>query len=425
MRIESLSSRVFLIYALFALMWMSGLLLFTWMSYQAGQESVAQKLLVLSVETWLEDPDQAYPLFGGLSFYEGEEDLPQEIADNLEAFEAEDYEVPLWEWNELHMWKGVDPRNGQRVFAVLDLGDTADESIFVPNLNRAVCVGILLFLISALGIGFLISRRVTRPLRQLCAEIRKMGPGVERPDLASAFPDGEPGEVARAFDTLNQRVQRFAERERRFTAYASHELRTPLTLMHSATAVLRNSLTSPSEKQQRALGHLAQGADEMTRSVESFLLLARERELAPGEAEDAPGELLQNLLKQQQEQLHLSPERIQLRITGEPPLRVPAEFFRIAAENLTRNAFLHGGDGQVRILLSEQELRVEDEGPGLPPEVEAAAGKAFQRGESSSGLGLGMSITREIAERAGWRVEWQRAEAAGTRVRLQFQAVEP
>ena len=394
--------------------------LFTWLSYQAGLEAAAQKILISAVEDWLEDPDAPLPTGKLLQGVAGKEGLPERIRGNLERFEAEDYAIPLWEWEEIQLWKGTHPHTGKEVYIFLELGETADGAVFSPNLERGILLGGSVVLAGAVCLGYLISRRLSRPLRQLSREIAASGPETDYSPLAAAYPDGETGEVARAFDDLQARIRRFVERERRFTGDASHELRTPLTLMRTATTVLRNSLPDPRPKQKRALDHLDQGVEEMTRSVESFLLLARERELHAGERDQGPGDVLTRVISRQQEQFGRSADSVQLEISGEPDLPVPVELFRIVAGNLIRNALQYGEGKQVQVMLTERSLVVEDQGPGLPESVRNSIGNPFPPGSRPEGVGLGLSITTEIAARAGWTIEWQNRREGGARAVVGF-----
>ena len=338
----------------------------------------------------------------------------------MDEFEAEDYDVPLWEWNEIQLWKGLHPMNGEEVFLILELGPTADGPILTPNLQRGLVLGGTVILFSALALGFVISRRLSRPLRELSEAISTMTLQQEAQPLADRFPDGETGEVATAFDGLQKRLQRFADRERRFTRDASHELRTPLTLMRTATQVLRNSIPQPAPKQLRALDHLDQGVDEMSRSVESFLYLARERELHPADSGEEPAALLQALVQAHASDSELPSPELHLEVEGEPTLTVPVELFRIVAGNILRNAILHGGGSPVHLRLTPEHLIIRDQGPGIPDAVRDKLGKPFPEGRNSTGVGLGLSITQEVCDRAGWKVLWGSGPTGGTSVTVTF-----
>ncbi|MCB9689896.1 MAG: HAMP domain-containing histidine kinase [Alphaproteobacteria bacterium] len=96
-----------------------------------------------------------------------------------------------------------------------------------------------------------------------------------------------------------------------------------------------------------------------------------------------------------------------------------------AIANLVQNAVEHHrGAGNVAILLTATEDRfelcVEDDGPGLPPEVRASleAEGLLTDEARPRGPGLGMLITAEIARRAGWTLTYEALEPTGVRARL-------
>ena len=96
-----------------------------------------------------------------------------------------------------------------------------------------------------------------------------------------------------------------------------------------------------------------------------------------------------------------------------------------AIANLVQNAVEHHrGAGNVALLLTATEDRfelcVEDDGPGLPPEVRASleAESLLTDEARPRGPGLGMLITAEIARRAGWTLTYEALEPTGVRARL-------
>jgi two-component system, sensor histidine kinase len=87
----------------------------------------------------------------------------------------------------------------------------------------------------------------------------------------------------------------------------------------------------------------------------------------------------------------------------------PAQLERLL-RNLLDNALKHGGDGAVRLAVAragtQVQLTVADTGPGIPPPERARVFDEFYRmGNSASGLGLGLSIVRRLADRLGARLE--------------------
>lgn len=419
-KIDRLSTQLFLSFAAFSACMLSCVGLFTWMSYQAGIEAASQKILVAEVNAWMADVDQDLPNGKILRAVIGVENVPDELRQNLHQFREEDYSVPLWEWNEIQMWRGPHPRTGEEVFFFLEVGATADREVFAPNLQRGLVLGLALVLLAAVALAYGVSRRLSRPLRDLSESIASINPESPPHPVAPDFPHGETGELARAFDGLQARLQRFTERERRFSRDASHELRTPLTLMRTAVRVLQNSLTYPTEKQERALSHINQGVDEMTTSVESFLYLAREQELHASDGVGAPDAALAQVVDGMKTHFPSAAHRLALTCTGAPQLTVPVDLFRIVASNLIRNAIQHSEDGPIRVSLSSSILIIEDRGPGIPGSVLKKLGQPFPQESSPYGLGLGLSIVSNISRRVDWTLSLSRSDQGGTVAQVRF-----
>jgi two-component system OmpR family sensor kinase len=123
---------------------------------------------------------------------------------------------------------------------------------------------------------------------------------------------------------------------------------------------------------------------------------------------------------------------------GDEPLVVEGtgdELHRLAL-NLVQNAFVHTPPGTaVRVLARrsghDAVVEVEDDGPGIPPELRERVFDRFVRGDGdrtgSGGSGLGLSIVRAVADSQGGRVELSASESGGARlvVRLPLAKQDP
>lgn len=91
-------------------------------------------------------------------------------------------------------------------------------------------VGAVFFVLLALGVALLWSRRLTAPLRALLPAIERVGAG-ELGVQAPADARDEYGAVARAFNAMSARLRRTEEARRNLVADVAHELRTPITIV--------------------------------------------------------------------------------------------------------------------------------------------------------------------------------------------------
>lgn len=86
-----------------------------------------------------------------------------------------------------------------------------------------------------------------------------------------------------------------------------------------------------------------------------------------------------------------------------------------------------GSGGQVKVVTAQADegvaVTVEDNGPGMPPEVAARAFEPFFTTKSQGGVGLGLSVVYGIVERHGGRIDLQTAPGQGCRITLIFPSV--
>ena len=96
---------------------------------------------------------------------------------------------------------------------------------------------------------------------------------------------------------------------------------------------------------------------------------------------------------------------------------------RQIAINLIGNA-LDAARARVTVKVEGSLLTVEDDGPGVPPEVASRIfDPFFSTKPPDRGTGLGLSITRRLAEESGSILEWD-SSAAGTEFRVRFPLLE-
>jgi signal transduction histidine kinase len=259
------------------------------------------------------------------------------------------------------------------------------------------------------------ARALSLPMRRLSDAARLLGQSVSPtasvgiqvapPQLDEERGTREVRETARVFNELSRQLKTDFDTQRLMLATVSHDLRTPLTRLRMRLSELE--------------GHpVARGAiddvRQMDELIESLLALFRPTPASVGGSDrrfDAFA-LVQAIVD---DLPHRGP-RVTL---GGTPASTPCQpaAFRRMVENLIENAIRHGGEhGSVDIEVTCGPatvcIAVMDRGPGLSTEQLAAAGTPFLRWAGAenddgrrAGLGLGLYITRALAEREGGRVE--------------------
>ncbi|MCM1965456.1 cell wall metabolism sensor histidine kinase WalK [Streptomyces sp. G1] len=270
-----------------------------------------------------------------------------------------------------------------------------------------------------------------RPLRRVAATATRVSeltlhsgePALhERVPDAEADPRTEVGQVGAALNRMLGHVssaltarQQSETRVRQFVADASHELRTPLASIRGYAELTRRGREEPGPDTRHALGRIESEAARMTGLVEDLLLLARldaGRPLSMCDTDLAP--LVVDAVSDARAAGHDHHWRLEL---PEDPALVHADPARIqqVLVNLLANARTHTPPGttvtaHVSRETSAVRLRIEDDGPGIPPELLPHVFERFARGDASrsrsaGSTGLGLAIVAAVVSAHGGHVD--------------------
>jgi len=257
-----------------------------------------------------------------------------------------------------------------------------------------VLISFAVLLLAVLGVSLLAVRWLTRPLERLAQAADTLGRDLDQPPLPDSGPD-EMRRAAKAFNTMQARLQRLVNDRARLLAAISHDLKTPLTRMR-----LRAELLEDNDLRVRLLADI----DEMSHLVETTLDFVRD---AAGDEPARPLDV-DALLGALQADYEDTGRTVDIDGQMMAPFSGRPQALRRALANLVDNAFNYAGTAAIEIDdgPSVLELRIIDRGPGLPEEALERVLEPFQRGETSrsratGGTGLGLAIARSIARAHG------------------------
>lgn len=277
---------------------------------------------------------------------------------------------------------------------------------YAVTLSMMMAIFVLLLLPA-----WLVARRITRPLHRLARGAARARPELSAPLVVSGPP--EVRQLAHAFNQMRARLTEHVTERTSMLLAIAHDLRTPMTRLSFRLEHLPDAIRA------RAQADL----EEMRAMVTELLDFVR------GEgAEVAMVRLdLSALVQTLADDLADMQRAVQFETTGRAVIMGDAAALRRCIGNIAENAVRYGGVARLS-LRSEQGVAVidiDDDGPGVPAELLDRLCEPFFRGESSrnretGGVGLGLAIARNLAQRHGATLDFANRPEGGLRVTLRF-----
>lgn len=292
------------------------------------------------------------------------------------------------------------------------------------KLALALLVGALL----AFMLGWLVSQRGLRPVRQLAARAADIDVQHLHLRLDETQEVSELRSLSRVLNQMLARLEDGFAQLSRFSEDLAHEMRTPLSnLMGHTQQTLRK--TRSIEDYQNLLASNQEEYERLARMIDSMLFIARTEQ--PNTSINLQQVELHALLEQLCEYFEGMAEENDMRLINEAEdsLRADPDMLRRALANLLVNALRYGAPGtpiHIRSQRSDEglEISVHNQGPPIAEEHLPRLFKRFYRCDPSRAQpggsgGLGLAIVRSIMQLHGGNVRVESGEE-GTRFVLVF-----
>ncbi|MCL5994456.1 MAG: HAMP domain-containing histidine kinase [Chloroflexi bacterium] len=330
----------------------------------------------------------------------------------------------------------------QHVIGAVRLTDQLASSYGTYQRVRYLVVAILLtgFLLSA-ALGWVLALDLQRPLQQVTQAVLELSDG----QRLQALPHQGIRDIAlltEAFNTLSERLRASERNRHQLLANVTHELGRPLGALHSAVQALLNGADKDVQFRRELLSGMDEELQSLRRHLKDLTLLDR-RSVPSSELKCHPTEFCSWLLAV------LAPRHVlaldkgidwEMHIpTNLPTLNMDPVRMGQALGNLLHNAIQYTPPGgKIIVSAGVQEdtagtivwVRVSDSGPGMTPEEQQHVFEPFFRGNSLScspqGMGLGLTIARDLVTAHGGHLTLESAPGAGSSftIRLPVQ-IEP
>jgi len=282
--------------------------------------------------------------------------------------------------------------------------DVSEADTARAALRRSLLASGAMLAVAAGALAWLLVARALRPLADLAGQAVVVDPAAPR--LARyRGPADEVAELARALNLALDGIRERQQAERDALAEVAHELAAPLTVVAGELRQLAD--LRPDDARVRAA---RDAADELLHTSQDLLTLAR------GELDRAPDLSVVDVAEVTRGVADGYPGATFAFDGGDARAFAHPDRLRQVVRNLVRNALQAAGAGRVRVRVvggGDVRLRVEDDGPGMSPEVLARAFDRYVSGRPG-GSGVGLTVARRIVEAFEGRLEVRSAPGQGS-----------
>ena len=267
-----------------------------------------------------------------------------------------------------------------------------------------VGTSILLFLVAVLFL-----RIQVRSIAELAQVAEDFGKGIDNKDF-KPYGSSEVRKAALAFIKMKERIQRQISERTQMLAGVSHDLRTPLTRMKLQAAMMPDG-----DDKKDFLSDI----DEMEKMLDGYLSFVSGEGGEKSSFVDVKEMILSiiNKFRNKKALIRYSTNDQVSAIQGRE------QALKRALTNVISNAFRYGKTIAVKLESNDKKLMIaiEDDGPGIPKDKREDVFKAFYRLENSrnketGGVGLGLSIAKDVITSHGGTIELDDSSLGGLKV---------
>jgi len=295
--------------------------------------------------------------------------------------------------------------NGQWLSFLAAYVDTID---FWPM--RSIVLLVLL-VIGIVGLSIWAIQRLTSPFRVFSDAASRLARDVNAAPIEERGP-AEVLEAARAFNTMQENLQRFVQDRTKMLAAISHDLRTPITRLR-----LRAECIDDRALRMKCMSDLS----EMEEMLAGVLAFVKEDGVSEATTIVDLRAMLQGICDDLNDRGH----KISLQSTERVPYHCRRLSLRRCFTNILENAVKYGVEATVLLERKTSEVRVvvDDQGPGIPDALQEEVFQAFfrleqSRSRESGGCGLGLTVARTIARAHGGDVIIENRTSGGLRATI-------
>ncbi|MGC5700370.1 HAMP domain-containing histidine kinase [Pseudomonas sp. NFXW11] len=249
------------------------------------------------------------------------------------------------------------------------------------------------------------AKLLSRPIQRLSNAAERLSEDLDSPPLEEVGPR-EARQAASTFNQMQKRIREQVQQRGRMLGAVSHDLRTPLSRLKLRLEQIEDS---------KLQGQMRQDLDDMIKMLDATLSYLHEQRTSEAEQWMDVQALVESLCENAQDQ------GADAQAQGHcAPLLVQPMALQSCLNNLLDNALRYAGQATLALEDHREQLliRVIDYGPGISADKREAVFEPFfrlegSRNRNSGGVGLGMTIAREAAQRMGGELRLEETPGGG------------
>ncbi|MDD5341817.1 MAG: ATP-binding protein [Patescibacteria group bacterium] len=265
----------------------------------------------------------------------------------------------------------------------------------------------LIALLGAVGIAFLISKIITRPLNKLGTGLKKLRASHYKLRLDENNSE-EFNTLIKEFNGLAAELERAEELRKNLISDTSHELKTPLASLVAQLEGIEDGVLTFDQERVKLLREQVVRLYELTEGLQDYASL-RSHFIKPQFKNLRLKEVLDKIMEQFKDQLADKKITVRVNISDDYALTADPSLLTRVFTNLLDNAIRYSQAKNITIAATKEQITIADDGVGIPEQHLQDIFERFFRLEKSrnrktGGLGLGLAIIREIIESHGWKI---------------------
>ncbi|MES2109473.1 MAG: HAMP domain-containing sensor histidine kinase [Bacteroidota bacterium] len=294
---------------------------------------------------------------------------------------------------------------GNRYYKILIIVSKVETEDLI-RLIFFITIGVILLLLAVLLVtNRLILNRLWQPFYNMMGELRIFNVADEHqiPELKTSIDEFK--ELNKAILDMAAKAKHDYRDLKAFTENASHELMTPIAVINSKLDTLIQS-ENFSDAQSKLLGDLYSAVSRLHRLNHSLLLLVKvENRLMHDKHQLNLREMTEEMVNQFEEIFNDKNIKVST-VLGKKEIYASRYLAEILLSNLISNAIRHNHNGgEIIISLTNDTFAIKNTGDSEPLPAEKIFTR-FHKSSGSEGSGLGLTISREICENFGFKLEY-------------------